>query len=175
MKAQELGLTKIVPAAGWTASLSDGQEWIYDAHGNLEQELTFNADGSVSVANSIVIADSNTSVTVNNNDAQSGAGQNIAISLTGSNDTVSTGFGNNAISITGSGNHVTAQGNDTVRLTGSGNTLGLTGGGANSSMFPGRARRSTPPPRRSCWRRARRPSSTARMTTSRSAPMRQRS
>jgi hypothetical protein len=37
----------IVTHAGWTAGLADSHETIHDANGNVVQELTFNADASV--------------------------------------------------------------------------------------------------------------------------------
>jgi hypothetical protein len=47
MRAQGLGLDRIVSHPGWTADLTDSNETIRDANGNVVQQLTFNADGSV--------------------------------------------------------------------------------------------------------------------------------
>jgi hypothetical protein len=46
LRAQALGLDRIVTHAGWTADLTDSHETIRDAGGNVVQQLTFNADGS---------------------------------------------------------------------------------------------------------------------------------
>jgi hypothetical protein len=47
MRARGLGLDRIVNYPGWTADLTDNRETIHDAAGNIVQQLTFNADGSV--------------------------------------------------------------------------------------------------------------------------------
>jgi hypothetical protein len=48
LRAQALGLDRIMSQPGFTASLVDGDENIRDAAGNVVQQLVFNADGTVS-------------------------------------------------------------------------------------------------------------------------------
>ena len=48
MRARGLGLDRIVAYPGWTADLTDNHETVRDANGNIVQQLTFNADGTVS-------------------------------------------------------------------------------------------------------------------------------
>jgi hypothetical protein len=50
LRAQALGLDRILTHPGWTAALTDGNETIYDSGGNVIQQLAFNADGSVTTA-----------------------------------------------------------------------------------------------------------------------------
>jgi hypothetical protein len=50
MRARGLGLDRIVNYPGWTADLTDNHETIRDGNGNVVQQLTFNADGSVRLA-----------------------------------------------------------------------------------------------------------------------------
>jgi hypothetical protein len=47
-RARGLGLDRIVDYSGWTADLTDNHETIRDGNGNVVQQLTFNADGTVS-------------------------------------------------------------------------------------------------------------------------------
>jgi hypothetical protein len=59
LRAQALGLDRIVSHAGWTAGLTDSNETISDAAGNIVQQLTFNADGSVTSSTSMQVFDFN--------------------------------------------------------------------------------------------------------------------
>ena len=51
MRAQGLGLDRIVMHAGWTADLTDSHETIRNDAGAVTQDLTFNSDGTVTTVN----------------------------------------------------------------------------------------------------------------------------
>jgi hypothetical protein len=51
MRARGLGLDRIVSHAGWTADLTDNHETIRNDAGMITQDLTFNADGTVTTIN----------------------------------------------------------------------------------------------------------------------------
>jgi hypothetical protein len=91
LKAQELGLTKVTTAPGWTATLFLNSEAIFDATGNLVEGLVFNPDGTQSVSTTFTIATDDTTVTIDTNNAVSGAGQDYMISDSGNRDVVTAG------------------------------------------------------------------------------------
>jgi hypothetical protein len=121
LRAQALGLDRIVSQPGWTASLLDEDEVVYDAYGNVAEELVYHSDGSVTPYYRFI------SQTITSGTTQSVP--NGASATIGSSTIVTAGISTN-LTVAGDSNQINAGEHSSIDLYGSSNVIHASNGSA---------------------------------------------